>query len=129
MIHFLCEFDRKLSERWKVNTAKSLLCYFRPFIKTITAFPECSIAPILPLWATGLNECTQTSDYVAGSCYQSRTFIRADNKTTARFWFSRYLNPHESVFTSNSCSNFFSNPPVVCCSALSGREMQDGMSA
>lgn len=54
--------------------------------------------------------------------------IRVDDKTTARFWFSHYINPHKSVFTSNSCNNFEIPHGVLLCTVRQ-REMQDGMSA
>ncbi len=54
-------------------------------LSIIPTYPERSIAPILPLWATGHSERTQTSDYVSGTRYQSRTLLERTTKLQRDF--------------------------------------------
>lgn len=72
----------------------------------IPTWPECSIAPILPLWAIGHSESTHTSDQVCGARYQSRSLLEWTTKLQHESASAANYIHTNSVFTSNSCNHF-----------------------
>lgn len=81
----------------------------------IPTCPECSVAPILPLWATGHSEGAQTSDYVSGNALSVTYSAGADGKIYCEILVEPTTQIHPSLSPRQSPASH-SNP--LCCVSL-----------